>query len=122
LSLDRLHSPMTTEGRLYSSTRLVGHIGDPSDIHRFIGRVPRTFHPTGHLSSGQDHSCLSTLVRHDGPTAAVVCGLDDEVLPDARGGETLRETLRETVAGVMATSVVTRPTTASVTEILGSVP
>jgi hypothetical protein len=62
---------------------------------------------------------LSTLAEHDGPTAAVVCGLDDEVLPDARGGETLRETL----AGVMlATSVVTGPTTASVTEILGSVP
>ena len=49
---------------------------------------------------------MSTFVLHDGPTAAVVCGLDDEVLPDARGGETLRETL----AGVMmATSVVTRP-------------
>jgi hypothetical protein len=62
---------------------------------------------------------LSTLVPHDGPTAAVVCGLDDEVLPDA-GGE---ETLRETLAGVtMATSVVARPTTASVTEILGSAP
>jgi hypothetical protein len=62
---------------------------------------------------------LSTLILHDGPTAAVVCGLDDEVLPDACGGETLRETL----AGVtMATSAVTRPTTASVTEILGSAP
>jgi hypothetical protein len=64
------------------------------------------FHPTGHLPSDQEYSCLSTFVLHDGPTAAVVCGLDDEVLPDARGGETLRETL----AGVMmATSVVTRP-------------
>jgi hypothetical protein len=70
-----------------------GHIADPSDIHRYIGRVPRTFHPTGHLANDQDYSCLSTLVLHDGPTAALVCGLDDEVLPDACGGETLRETL-----------------------------
>jgi hypothetical protein len=58
-------------------------------------------------------------VLHDGPTAAVVCGLDDEVLPDACDGETLRETL----TGVtMAASVDARPPTASVTEIFGSAP
>jgi hypothetical protein len=67
----------------------------------------------GHIEAPRAYTVLSVL--HDGPSAVVICGLDDEVLPGACDGETLPETL----AGVtMAVGVVTRPTTASVAEIL----
>jgi hypothetical protein len=75
------------------------------------------FDSAGHNENPRTYTVLSVL--HDGPSAAVVGGLDDEVLPGACDGETPPETPPETLAGLtMAASAVTRPTTASVAEIL----